>query len=98
MSPASVNDKNVQDVYNNIIKSHRDKHIYTKPFYIGQSVRLARKSNIYLRGYDVKWSVEVYKINRIINKKPYKLFQLKDKNNVMIREKFYAYELEPVNM
>lgn len=96
MAPASVNENNVKNVYNNIINSHKDKQIHTEYFYIGQSVRIARKSNIYLRGYDVKWSTEIFKIHRIINKKPYKLFSLVDKEGAIIRERFYAYELTPV--
>lgn len=53
-------------------------------------MRVARQKNVFEPGYKFNWSKEIFEIDRVINKQPYKLYKIKDHTGTVIREKFYG--------
>lgn len=99
MKPRDVNEKNVLKVYNNTHSHHRKKkeintNIYTQPFTVGDFVRVVRRKPIFEPGYTNTWSKEVFRITKIIQKKPYFFYKIEDSTKRPVREKFYKYELQ----
>lgn len=99
MAPAEINNKNSFKVYEQIympIVVHRGKNPINYAFEIGTLVRLARGKEPFLRGYDIQWSEELFKIIRLIPSHPprYRVSSLNDKE--IIRGTFYKEELLPV--
>lgn len=99
MTPASVNNTNVAEVFKNILASHQKSSSVKKApdFFKGNLVRVARQKNVFEPGYKFNWSKEIFEIDRVINKQPYKLYKIKDHTGTVIREKFYGNELQYVN-
>lgn len=99
MKPVNVNERNVRLVYNNTRDFHKkkqevDMNIYQQPFEIGSSVRVVRRKPIFEPGYTNRWSKEIFRIIKIIEKKPYFFYRIEDSQKRPVREKFYRHELQ----
>lgn len=98
MKPVNVNAKNVLEVYNNTHLKHQkneqNTNIYEQPFASGDFVRVIRRKPIFEPGYTDKWSKEIFRIKKIIEKRPFFLYKIEDSTKRPVREKFYKYELQ----
>lgn len=100
MKPVNVNVKNVLEVYKNTHLNHQKNekknadNIYNQPFAVGDFVRVIRRKPIFEPGYTHKWSKEIFRISKIIEKNPYFFYKIEDSAKRPVREKFYKYELQ----
>jgi hypothetical protein len=78
----------------NTVKSEKNKSSYYK---IGDIVRVRILKDKFRRGYDEQFSRELFKIVKIHNRMPIKMFELQscDKHDI-IQGKFYSSELSKV--
>lgn len=100
MRPIDVKPADVPKIYS---RTHRKHHEELKlldathaKFAVGDRVRVIKKQTGFTAGYQEKWKREVFVVTKVINKAPYRLYQLKDLKNVPIDGKFYAQELQKV--
>lgn len=92
MTPAEVNEKNKDIVYNNLYK----QTITTKPRYkIGEKVRIYKKEGDFKKGYTPKFTMEIFKIHEINSTQP-PTYVLKDMDNEIIIGSFYEAELSKI--
>lgn len=100
MRPIAVKPADVPKIYAYTHRRHRnDRQLLdtTKPkFNVNDHVRVIKKKTAFDGGYQEKWGREVFLVTKIINKAPYRLFELIDLKNHAIDGKFYAQELQRV--
>lgn len=95
MAPVEVNESNLLQVWQNL---YRKKIINKKPQYeIGDLVRISREQNTFEKGYETKWSEEVFKIVRVI-RHPRPVYEIEDLNNKIIDGYFYEPEIQKVRL
>lgn len=95
-----VTQSNIADVYRNT--HQKFVHEQEKPvrFNVGQHVRIMLKKDLFEHAYTKGWTSEIFRINKIIDKKPSPMYKLIDLDDNLIQGKFYEYELqviEPTN-
>lgn len=93
MAPVDVNESNVLQVWRNIYKK---KFIKTKPKYkLGDFVRISKERRTFEKGYETKWSEELFKIIKVI-KHPSPVYGLEDLKTTPIDGYFYESEIQQV--
>ncbi|KAF2885840.1 hypothetical protein ILUMI_20333 [Ignelater luminosus] len=96
MAPNEVNHKNVFEVWNNLYR--KGVGLMRKPrFKENQLVRISRSKNIFEKGYANNWSDEIFKITKVINRRP-PVYRILDLNNESVEGTFYEEELQPVSV
>lgn len=98
--PSEVSYKNTPEVYNNLRHSNDTVAIPKQKFQIGDKVRVAVKKKPLDAGVfkPEQWTREVFAIDNVINKHPIKLYTLTDLKKKKVFGKFYAEQLEKVNV
>lgn len=100
MRPFDVKPSDVPKIYTHTHRKHQNDRILfdkSRPkFHTNDYVRVIKKKTAFTAGYQEKWGREIFIIAKIINKFPYRLFELKDLKNHNIDGKFYAQELQKV--
>lgn len=94
--PAKVNKQNETSVW---IKQYSDlKKPSTAPkFSVGDEVRIHKSRTIFSKGYEEKWTDEIFTITFINDKYSPVLYSLKDHNGETIKGSFYANELQKID-
>ena len=95
MAPVDVSDERVLEVWRNM----RPKQIKAgKPkFRVGDTVRITREKKFFQKGYETKWSEEMFKIKRVVTHiKP--VYELEDLNGEVLDGYFYEPELQRVKI
>jgi hypothetical protein len=95
MAPAEVNETNVLQVWKNLFSKQTN---YTKPrFKVGDTVRIVKERKHFEKGYETKWSEEIFTVHRII-KHPRPAYELQDLNYETIDGYFYEDEIQKVTV
>lgn len=96
MRPTDVNDKNVLQVYNTAFRDIKVRVGKSKSLKIGDHVRISLHGRTFHRGYEVQWTTEIFKIFKMIPRKPrvYKLTDLKGEDLTGV---YYDHELQKVD-
>ena len=89
MKPTDV--KNNNRVY---IDEHNEKD---SRFKVGDSVRISKFKNIFVKGYTPNWSKEIFIVNKINDTVPY-TYNIKDLNDEEIMGSFYDRELQKTKL
>lgn len=93
MRPVDVTDENILQVWKN---TYNKEPRYVKPKYeVGDLVRITKERKHFQKGYESKWSEEIFQIHRVI-KHPYPVYELKDFNNKIVDGYFYQEEVQRV--
>lgn len=96
MAPAEVTEKNQQELYEKLylpIELEREKAKVKFEYDIGDRVRMSYARRPFQRGYEEKWSEEVFVISKRIPSHPPR-YHLVDTQNEEIRGTFYEQELQ----
>ena len=62
-------------------------------FKIGDTVRLARKKDLFEKGFTTNWTEEQFTINKVLHTRPW-TYKVVDKNNEEVHGSFYEEELQ----
>lgn len=92
MKPSEVTAENSGTVYKNIRNSHRNL------LNVGAYVRIVRNKASLEHGYTEKWTREVFKIIKIIDKHPYPLYVLEDLNGTPLQGRFYKQQIQEISI
>jgi hypothetical protein len=97
-APAEVNEKNEGSVLN-ALYGHLWKEKKQKPpkLKVGDFVRISRVKGIFSKGYTGKWTKEIFIVQKVVESKPYVMYQLRDWKNVSIEGSFYEHEVQLVH-
>ena len=93
MTPFQASDpKNKQKVLNNLYSNIVPVHSPTK-LNIGDRVRIQKYKNIFAKGYEPKWTREIFIVDKVMRTNPI-TYKIKDLNDEAILGTFYAQELQ----
>lgn len=95
MSPASVSEDDVLSIWERL-KSKWSKNV-TPHFKAGDYCRISKEKLTFSKGYETNYSREIFKIDRVLMKKPRPVYLLVDLQNRPIVGQFYNEELVKVN-
>lgn len=96
IAPNQVTKKNEKQVWNFQYKDYLKKHIGNKfKFELNDTVRIAKLSKIFRKGYLPSFQEEYFKIQDRISSKP-PTYKLLDMNGEIIQGSFYEQELQKV--
>jgi len=96
IAPNQVTKKNEKQVWNFQYKDYLKKHIGNKfKFELNDTVRIAKLSKIFRKGYLSSFQEEYFKIQDRISSKP-PTYKLLDMNGEIIQGSFYEQELQKV--
>jgi transposase InsO family protein len=95
MAPANVNDNNVAMVWQTLYGT--PSRVQSPKLKVGDTVRISREKMIFEKGYEKNWSEEIFKIVRVIKRKPI-VYRLQDLEGESIEGTFYEKELQPVHI
>ena len=102
MSPISVNWRNAAKARENIRRRYgnsgdgKDGAIKKPKYKVGDLVRVSRARNVFAKGYEGGWTLELFKIVRISTTRPPTVYFLKDLSDEDIDGFFYEEELSRV--
>jgi hypothetical protein len=89
--------ENKEVVFNNLYSKYYNQMVTTDntktKFDIGNLVRIARTKGTFEKGFDYKWSKEIFKIHEVLPTLP-TTYKLVDMNNEPIEGSFYNNELQ----
>jgi hypothetical protein len=92
MSPSNVTIKNEKTVLKNLFPKIINKQKSPK-FKINDFVRIAKKTEVFDKGFLINWSFEIFKVKNVYKTLPY-VYDLIDLNNNEIKGKFYEFEMQ----
>lgn len=99
MSPASVKPQHTVQVYNNIRKDFVNTSTdENNPLLVDDYVRIIRKKQPLEHAYTEKWKREIFQVSKVIDKKPYRLYKVKDLRGTEISGKFYHDQLQKIKI
>lgn len=98
--PSAIRPEDAPAVYENTRRKHaNDVHTFdrSKPkFSVGDPVLVVLKRNVFHTGYAQQYGKEIYRVRKVINKMPYRLYMLETQQRKPVEGKLYAQELQLV--
>lgn len=97
MSPASVNENNILQVWRNTQRKRETS--FTRPIPILQVDDIVRVSNpktVFEKGYKPKWSTEKFSVVKVHRRNPV-VYNIKDDTGSVIKGNFYESELQKID-
>lgn len=93
--PAKVNRQNETSVWN---KQYTDVEKPTRSkFKVGDMVRIPKSRTVFSKGYEQKWTDEIFTVSKVNFKYNPVLYTLTDHNDEIIKGSFYAQELQKID-
>ena len=93
MVPATVTLYNAAKVRENLQRRYGNREFKTLKYSVGDLVRIRRAKNVFAKGYESGWTLEIFKITRISSTRPPAVYYLEDFAGEEIDGFFYAEEL-----
>lgn len=98
MAPKDIRAEHVVRVYENTHRKHRSETKKRSRLVVGDLVRVVKKKNAFNRGYLASFSKEIFRIDRVIEKHPFPLYELRDLKDNKVAGKLYEQELSKVEL
>lgn len=99
MRPNAVTRKDTVNIYRNTrMRLAKQKQTEVKFLYVGNYVRIIKKKDPLEHQYTERWTREVFQVKKVIDKKPFNLYILKDLKGNEISGKFYYDQLQKINL
>jgi len=98
MAPSRVTDSDILAIWKRMKeKMLRIRSVRAK-FRAGQHVRISKEKMKFANGGEQNFSTEIFRIAKVIERRPRLFFELEDINRTMIDFQFYQEELTPVRV
>lgn len=97
MKPSEVNEYNILKVWRNM-NENEPRNVFNdkKPkFNVGTFVRLSNPKHIFEKGYEPRWSNEVFTVNKVILSYPL-TYRVIDQDGETLNSLFYEDELQEI--
>jgi transposase InsO family protein len=98
MAPSRVRDSNVLAIWKRMQAKRSRIRVTLPKFHMGQHVRISRSKMLFAKGAERNYTVEIFRIIKVIRRKPRPVYELEDLNNTPIEGQFYGEELTPVRI
>jgi len=97
MAPSRVTDSDVLAIWKRMSR-HRLIRVANVKFSLGQHVRISKEKMKFAKGGEQNFSMEIFRITKVIERRPRPVYELEDLNKTPIEGQFYAEELTPVRI
>jgi hypothetical protein len=96
MAPAKVSDRDILAIWKRM--NRRRVRTVRAKFSVGQHVRISKEKMKFAKGYEQNFSTEIFRIVKVIERRPRPFYELEDLNGTLIDGQFYQEELSPVRI
>jgi hypothetical protein len=96
MAPAKVSDRDILAIWKRM--NRRRVRTVRAKFNVGQHVRISKEKMKFAKGYEQNFSTEIFRIVKVIERRPRPVYELEDLNGTLIDGQFYQEELSPVRI
>ena len=98
MAPSRVTDSDVVAVWKRMYSRRRLIRVAKVKFSVGQHVRIGKEKMKFAKGGEQTYSSEIFRVTKVIERRPRTVYELDDLNKTPIEGKFYAEELTTVRI
>jgi transposase InsO family protein len=96
MAPTRVSDRDVLAIWRRM--NEKQRRTVKAKFSVGQHVRVSKEKMKFAKGYEQNFSTEIFRIAKVIERRPRHLYELEDLHETPIEGQFYQEELSPVRI
>ena len=93
MAPSRVTDSDVLAIWKRMEARRRGVRVAKAQFRVGQHVRISREKVKFAKSAEENFSTEIFRIVKVIERRPRPLYELEDLNGTHIEGQFYQEEL-----
>jgi len=97
MAPWRVTDSDVLAIWKRMNRRRRIRVAKVK-FSVGQHLRISKEKMKFAKGGEQTFSTEIFRITKVIERRPRPVYELEDLNKTPIEGQFYAEEMTPVRI
>jgi len=98
MAPSRVTDSDVLAIWNRMkLRRRRNRGAKVK-YSVGQHVRIGKEKMKFAKGGEQTYSSEIFRVTKVIERRPRTVYELDDLNKTPIEGQFYAEELTTVRI
>ena len=92
MAPSRVTDSDVLSIWRRMNRRSRRIRVTKVKFNVGQHVRISKEKMKFAKGGEQTFSTEIFRITKVVERKPRPVYELEDLNKTPIGGQFYAEE------
>lgn len=97
VAPCEVNDMNFMTAWQNLYGDKLNLPGAIPRFKKFDYVRISKLSNVFKKGFEGKWSTEIFKVVNVLLRRP-TMYELCDLNGEKIKGRFYEKEIQKVSL
>jgi len=98
MAPSRVTDSDVHAIWKRMEARRRGVRVAKAEFRVGQHVRVSREKMKFAKNAKQNFSTEIFRIAKVIERRPRPLYELEDLNGTPIEGQVYQEELTRVRV
>jgi len=98
MAPSRVTDSDILAIWNRMDEKRQRIRDFRTKFRAGQNVRSSKEKTKIVKGGEQNFRTEIFRIAKVIERRPQPFFELEDLNRTPIDGQFYQEELTPVRV
>ena len=98
MAPSRGTDSDVFAIWKTMESRKRNVRVAKAKFRAGQHVRISKEKMKFAEGAEQNFSTDIFRITKVIERRPRPLYELKDLNDTPIDGQFYQEKLAPVRV
>jgi transposase InsO family protein len=98
MPPADVSPGNIYTVWKRVNNLQARIPVGQVKFGVGEHVRISKQKVLFAKGYEQTYSTEVFRVAKVIQRRPQPVYQLTDLQGRLIEGLFYNYELVKITL
>ena len=98
MAPSRVTESDVLAMWKRMNRRRRRIRVAKVKFSVGQHVRISKEKMKFAKGGEQTFSTEIFRVTKVIERRPRSVYELEDLNKTPIEGQFYAEELAPVRI
>ena len=98
MAPSRVTDSDVLTIWRRMEARRLRVRIATAKFRVGHHVRISKDKMKFAKAAEHNFSTEIFRIVKVIHRRPRVVYELEDLNGTPIDGQFYSEKLTPVRI
>jgi hypothetical protein len=96
MAPAKVGDSDILKIWKRL--NNIKTRVVQPKYSVGQYVRISKEKMRFAKGGEQNYSMEIFRVTKVIRRRPRPVYELQDLNNTPIDGQFYQEELVSVRI
>jgi len=93
MAPSQVTESRILEIWKRLREKHSKIRTVRPKFQVGQHVRISKEKVRFAKGAEQNYTTEIFRIIKVVPRKPRPVYELEDLNKTPIDGQFYGEEL-----